>query len=330
LSQVANTVAADPSLLCRDLRFLLVPAGSALGPTLDPRIQSDFAGLYMTAPEGHSLGEFIHNPAGGSATLPHVPGDFEVPSGAFAHEGAAYVFYTTVTSRSAPDMKASYLARWSAPSPVAQPGLEILYAIDQRFDGAGALRGDFVNIAPQPSGEYLYLFGTGEYRASTVHLARKRLDSLGSAGGVERWDSATRTWLPAGSSASAAPIVAARGYGELSVRYFPALGRWMMLGVEYSGRAPRAIARFAERPEGPWSAVVVHDLADPLFQRSYCCAREDDCVGTQFLNCQHTGFYGGYLLPDAVVHADDSFTVAYLLSSFSPYGVELFSATFAP
>jgi len=199
----AAAIAKNPSLLCSDLRFLLVPDANAIGPTIDSTIQGDFAGAYMKAPQGHALGEYIHNPAGhGSSTFPQLPGDFEVPSGAFAHDGSIYVFYTTVTSPNALDMKGAYLAKWSAPSTSAQPGYDVLYAIDERFDGAGALRGDFINVAAAPAGNYVYLFGTGAFRASTVHLARKRLDSLATEGGIERWDDAANTWLAAGARLS--------------------------------------------------------------------------------------------------------------------------------
>ena len=44
-------------------------------------------------------------------------------------------------------------------------------------------------------------------------------------------------------------------------------------------------------------------------------------------NCDRTGFYGSYLLPGATTNGQ-SFTVAYTLSSFSPYNVALFVATF--
>jgi len=176
------------------------------------------------------------------------------------------------------------------------------------------MRSTSINIAAVADGDYVYLFGTGEYRASPVSLARKRLDALATAGGFDL---------------AAAPIIATPGYGETSVRYFAAIDRWMFLAEEQYAGANRIVARFADHAEGPWSdAIVVHDMADPAFRASYCCAVDNDCTGVAFMNCDKTGFYGTYLLPDLAVAADGSFTVTYTMSSFDPYDVALFQATF--
>src|SRR3569833_89366 len=97
-------------------------------------------------------------------------------------------------------MKASYLARWTTPSATAIPAYQILYSIDERFDGAGALGGDFINISAEVAGDYVYLFGTGVYRASPIPLARKRLATLDTPGGFERIDAATATWSATGGA----------------------------------------------------------------------------------------------------------------------------------
>jgi len=46
------------------------------------------------------------------------------------------------------------------------------------------------------------------------------------------------------------------------------------------------------------------------------------------MHCDRTGFYGTYLFPDVALHGDGSFTVTYTMSSFDPYNVALFTATF--
>jgi hypothetical protein len=320
----AAAIAANPSLLCNGLRVITLPPESSVGPTVDPTVVADFAGVAMTPPPGHAIGEYIRNPAGG--TFENLPGDFEVPSGAFAHAGSIYVFYTTVVGPSDITMKQSYLARWSVPSPTAIPAYDILYTVDQRFDANGPLGGHFTNIAAAPHGEHVYLFGTGEFRASPVHLARHRLDAL-AAPGIELFDPATGTWSQ--DAARTAPVFGPAGYGETSVRYFASIDRWMFVAEELTASSNRIVARFADRAEGPWSdAIVVHDMADPDFRQAHCCAETDNCQGTQFLHCDRTGFYGAYLLPDVIAHADGSFTATYSLSSFDPYNVALFSATF--
>jgi hypothetical protein len=299
-------VAATAADMCSNLKILsLAPA-----PHSDPSVVADFAGAAMAAPAGHTLGEYIRNPAGNpnGMLFPYLPGDFEVPSGAFSYGDSIYVFYTTVVSHDQPDMKASYLARWMNPDATGTPGYAIQYAIDERFDGSGALGGNFVNIAAEVAGDYVYLFGTGNYRMSPIYLARKRLDSLATPGGIEELGA----------------IVSAAGYGETSVRYFPEISRWVLLAEEQIGPQNRILAYTAADPMGPWSApIVVHDMADPNFRHTYCCAVDDQCEGTQMFNCDQTGFYGTYMFPTIAVNGSQ-FTLTYTMSSFAPYNVALF------
>jgi hypothetical protein len=88
------------------------------------------------------------------------------------------------------------------------------------------------------------------------------------------------------------------------------------------------VARFADRAVGPWDdTIVVHDMADAAFRGTYCCATENACVAPQFMNCSRTGFYGAYLFPRATLDGD-RFDIAFTLSSFDPYNVALFRASF--
>lgn len=315
-AQPYSAVAKDPSLLCSNLRFLLT--GGKTG-----NVQGDFAGTSMQPPPGHSISEFIHNPAGprGKNMFPNLPGDFEVPSGAFSFGGSIYVFYTTVNLDPF-EMRGSYLARWDTPSKGGKPDYRILYQVDQRFDSHGQLRGNFVNIAAMVDPPYVYLYGTGKYRASPVHLARKLLSTLDTPGGFESYDALTGTWGPA--DALAAPVVAMPGIGELSVQHFPAINRYVMMDAEPLG----IIARFADKPEGPWSTgVSVASMIDPLFALKYCCIN-NDCIGERLMNCDRAGFYGTYMLPDVIVNVDGSFSITFTMSTWDPYNVALMTAKF--
>jgi len=307
-------LAADPKTLCSNLAFLALAPQDSLGPTVDPSVQRDFAAGAMAAPAGGTLADYIHNPAGdrGQNQFPQLPGDFEVPTGGFSYGGALYLFYSTVQP-SPIEMKGSYLARWSAPSTTGLPNYEIQYHVDERFDGAGALHGDFINIAPVVEGDYVWLFGTGAYRASPVHLARKRLDALATPGGFERYDT---------------PVVADAAIGELSVRYFAAIDRWVMLDQETWNNRNLVVARFADAPDGPWSdRVIVAEMGDPVFAATYCCVN-NDCSGARLFNCDRAGFYGTYMLPEVATHADGSFTISFTMSTWDPYNVALMRATF--
>jgi hypothetical protein len=306
----ALAIASQPNLLCTNLRMLSLPASQSIGPSVNTAVQADFAGVYMSPPSGHAITEYIHNPSGGS--FANLPGDFEVPSGAFSYGDSIYIFYTTVVSRGDITMKGSYLARWSSPSSATAPAYQIQYAVDERFDTASPLHGHFINISAQVAGDYVYLFGTGEYRRSAIYVARKRLDQLATPGGFEELGT----------------IATTPGYGETSVRYFPEVQRWMLLAEELTPTSNRIVAAFADRAEGPWTQpMVVHDMGDAAFRTQYCCTSEDSCTGKQMFNCNKTGFYGTYLFPGVTTSGTD-FTVAYTMSSFSPYNVALFQTTF--
>ncbi len=309
----ATALAAAPERLCSGLQIITLPPAQSIGPQVDPSVIADFAGAAMTPPAGHAIAEFIHDPAGDSAhVFPNLPGDFEVPSGAFSSGDAIYVFYTTVTGPGDLAMTGSYLAKWSQPATSGPPSYQILYAVDERVDAGGALHGNFINIAAEVSGDYVYLFGTGDYRKSAVYLARKRLDALDTPGGFEELGM----------------IIPTAGYGETSVHYYPELGRWLLLAEESLPASNRIVAYLADAPQGPWGApIVVHDMADPVFRGTYCCAVDDQCDAPQMFDCDRTGFYGSYLFPTVIPRAT-GFTITYTLSSFAPYDVALFQTTF--
>jgi hypothetical protein len=310
----ADMIATNPELLCSDMRIISLPASQSVGPSLDPSIVADFAGAAMIAPPGDQLDTYIHYPAGdGNVSFPNLPGEFEVPSGGFAYDGSIYVFYTTVNSPSDLTMEASYLATWSQPSAGAMPVYQILYPVDERFDGNGALGGNFINISAEVSGDYVYLFGTGAFRASGIAIARKRLDSLATPGGFEQLGWVTGT----------------PGYGETSVRYYPEIGQWMLLAQQTAGFSYQVTAYFATSPEGPWSGpTTLLDSQDGTFRATYCCTTDDNCDGVQMFDCDRTAFYATYLMP-RLNRTQNSFTVTYTMSSFAPYNVALFQTTFS-
>lgn len=313
-----DTANADPSTLCSNLKFLLVSG------------KSDFAGAHMDPPAGRSIGDFIHNPAGprGKNAFPNLPGDFEVPSGAFSYKGSIYVYYTII-NHDPFEMRGSYLAKWESPSTSSTPNYKILYKVDERFDSNGPMRGDFINIAPVVYGDYVYLYGTGQYRKSSVSLARKPLANLETEGGYERYDSKTKAWIPVNQAGD--PVIVTPAGGEFSVVYFDEIRKFIALNSELGF----VHARFADAPEGPWSEPVsVVNMIDPGFAAKYCCFditnptnENAPCVGQQLLHCTKAGLYGSYLLPHVKVNADQSFEITFTVSTWDPYSVALMSAT---
>lgn len=323
LADVRNS----PETLCSNLRFIVGPTASSVGHSIDERIQGDFSFAWMHPPPGADISSYIHNPVGppGKNAFPNAPGDFEVPSGAFSYNGSIYLFYTTVDSPSNIEMKASYLARWAAPSPTTNPEYDILYSVDERFDDQGPLGGDFINIAPLVSGNYVYLYGTGKYRESAIALARKPLAKLSSPGGFERYDAKTKSWRYPARTGD--PIVNSTGAGELSVRFFPAIHRFVMMNQEFQGGENVITVRFASKPEGPWTdGTRIASMSQPEFWSKFCCA-DNDCSGDRIMNCDRAGYYATYMLPD-VTKRDGKFSIDFLVSTWDPYNVALMTATF--
>lgn len=328
------SMSADVATLCDALDFYVTADDPSVAHSTDPTILRDFAGSYMTAPAGGALADFIaQHPPG----FPNIPGTFEVPTGAIAVGGKAYVFYAGLVEKT-PATRAtlSYLARWDAPGASA-PGYQILYPIDRL--AAGALGGHFIQIAPVESAGMLYAFGTGDFRRSGIRLARKPIAQIDAAGGEELFDPTTRTWTAAASMSQSArdaiaPLVEGDdGVGELSVQWIEGAGVFLLMyqrelhGASGAITDNRVIVRVARAPEGPWSdAVTIVDMADPAFRAAHCC--DATCGPSQILHCDRAGLYGAYALPFAqVVPKEDllpTIDLPFLVSTWDPYDVVLF------
>ena len=83
-------------------------------------------------------------------------------------DGAAYLFYAG-RLETVPRYKATlgYLARWDDVG--GAPGYQIVRPVDALADGA--LGGRFIQTAAVVDDGFVWLFGTGDYRASGVSLA---------------------------------------------------------------------------------------------------------------------------------------------------------------
>ncbi|MGA2713461.1 MAG: hypothetical protein ABSG41_10185 [Bryobacteraceae bacterium] len=241
-----------------------------------------------------------------------------------------------------PVTSVSYLAAWKNPSSsgtangIAPTNYQVLARVDYSLDNTDTtscpskfptlcppltpagwqstapvppLAGHFVWVSTEPGPDgYLYLFGTGKFRASQIYLARfpaARVSTIGQCSSPPCYLSATpgfQIWtssLPSGSPRSpgwssnppsAAEIQGASPLsfpddttadaGQISVRFFSSLGfRGLWLMMETPNGNPKfdqkVIARWADSPAGPWSAaLVVFDMTTATGsqnQKLYCC-----------------------------------------------------------
>jgi len=241
-----------------------------------------------------------------------------------------------------PITSVSYLAVWKNPSPVgttnnvSPTSYQIISRVDYNLENTDTtlcpanfptlcppapppgwqstaptppLGGHFVWVTPVDGGDgYLYLFGTGKYRASNVYLARMPLTGIGSIGqcssppcylartpGFQIWTSSLPNGSPQTPGWSSSPPSAAEinnasplsfpddtmaDAGQISVRFFDTVGGsglWLMMSTPFGNPKfdQKVIARWANSPAGPWSnALVVFDVSNAngsQNQSLYCC-----------------------------------------------------------
>lgn len=266
--------------------------------------------------------------------------EYDVPLDAFSLDGRLYAFFTSDHFRGGRVMGRSVLARAGAGALAVDPGRR---RTASRFDYLGTLSDwRFLNVSVQRRGDQLYLWGSGGYRADELRLARVDLTAPGVATGlhagsgdaflaaVEYWAGAS--WSPA--EADARPLITPGAHGEVSVRWVPAVGRYLMLTM--SGPedpiGPAVVLRTAEHPEGPWSPRLklldwIADgmsHAEPANRFIKALADGSDPVGDAVFRGQANATGAAYApyVYDARLDGDD-LVMRYTLSTWNPYQVVL-------
>jgi hypothetical protein len=280
---------------------------------------------------------------GGGATM----GEYDVPLDAFIHDGRLYGFFSSNHGAQRQTMGRSILARCEeavlAPDPKRRR-----HPI--RFDTVATFSDwHFINVSVQlrpaaevpgcgRTGQVLLVWGTGAYRASEIRLAVLDAAALTrlsegqgrlapSELGVHYWDGAG--W--AEEESAAAPLFRPGAYGELSVRWIPAVGRYALLtATGPEDPAGNAITvRWADHPAGPWTSRlrlldwVATGMSPDPFTR-FIKASRDDQVAEALFSAQARGngaAYAPYLF-DSRRDGDD-LVLRYTLSTWNPYQVVL-------
>lgn len=203
----------------------------------------------------------------------------------------------------------------------------------------------FVNVSAVVEGDTLWLWGSGSYRADDLRLARVDLGSDAVRAALRgRWlprgGLPVQYWAGTGSGgprwsdaeADARPLFGPGAFGEISVRWSPEIGRWLLLtmpGPE-DPIGPAVTLRTASDPWGPWSprrrlldwvagGMAHHDAASRFIR-----AHDDDEVGDRIFSAQ-AGMTGAAYAPylfDTRLDGDD-LVIRYTLSTWNPYQVVL-------
>ena len=143
-------------------------------------------------------------------------------------------------------------------------------------------------------GTYVYAVGTPCGRFNGARVGRVAADKLAENTAWEYWDGAA--WMA--DRAQAAEVIKP-GVGEGSLVWNAGIGKWMYTTLNELALALEI--RFADRPEGPWSAPAV-------------LVRGSD----------YAQAYGAFMTPSWI--SDDGLTFYYVMSQFGPYNAYVMKA----
>jgi Domain of unknown function (DUF4185) len=229
----------------------------------------------------------------------------------------AYVFFATGWSEQLQRHSSSALTHTRAP---ASEPLQLDHV---------APSAKFINVSAIVEGEYVYIWGSGEFRKSDVYLARVRTNLLAERTAWEYF----RGWGALGplygpNEAQATPLVTAGCVGELSARKHQQLGLYLLA---YNCERPRAVfLRTASDPAGPYSAPI--ELFEPWRDGGYerfihgapFFSGHDDGLSDPGRDDHSGGEYAPYLVPQWFSEESPGvYGIVYTLSSWNPYQVHL-------
>lgn len=246
---------------------------------------------------------------------PSVPGisqaGLEVPSGGISIDGTMFVVFTTDHTE-ARKMGRSVMAA----SKDDGRTFKVVYELS---------RDKFINVSFVSRDGWLYLYGSGDYRNSSVCLARVKPSDVGVRSSLEYFsgrapDDQTR-W--SSREADAVTLFEHNVVGELSVTYLAPLTQYVML---YNSREPRGIVmRSSPSPTGPWLPAGV--LFDPrkdtaAGQFIYMPGRPGaDAIGDPNRSDKPGGEYGPFVMERYTTCAGDGCRLFYTMSTWNPYQV---------
>ena len=250
-------------------------------------------------------------------TVPGVrQGPFEVPSGGVSISDTMYVVFTTGhTGHSfGKVMERSVVAR----SHDDGQTFEVLYELS---------RDKFINVSFWSADGWLYLYGSGEYRKSSVYLARVNPADFGDRSNLRYFSGIGPDQQPQWSprEADAIPLFWHDVVGEFSVAYLEPVQRYVML---YNSSAPRGIMmRSAETPWGLWSEGTV--VFEPWRDNGYGhfihisakFERQRDALSDPGRGNEWGGEYGPYIMARFTSGFDGWCRIYYTMSTWNPYQV---------
>jgi hypothetical protein len=247
-------------------------------------------------------------------TVPGIKqGAFEVPSGGVSIAGTMYAVCTT-------DHSEKRAMGRSVTASSRDDGLtfKLLYELS---------RTKFINVSLWLTDGWLYIYGSGEYRKSSVCLARVKPADIGDRSKLGYYSGTGANGQPRWSSKEADAVVLFRHdeFGEFSVSYLEPVKRYVML---YNAGEPRGITmRSAEVPWGPWSKGII--VFDPWRDNGYGhfmhisakFKEKRDALSDPKREDEWGGEYGPYIIARFTSGSDGRCRIYYTMSIWNPYQV---------
>ena len=258
----------------------------------------------------------FHRGRGNRWIPPSVPGirqgGLEVPSGGISIEGTMFVVFTTDHTE-VKKMGRSVMAS----SKDDGRTFKVLYELS---------RDKFINVSFVSQDGWLYLYGSGDYRNSSVSLARVKPSEIGVRSSLEYFGGSAPNGQARWSSreADAVTLFDHNVVGELSVTYLAPLAQYVML---YNSREPRGIVmRSSSLPTGSWLPGGVlfdprRDQGDRPFMYMPGQSGGGDKVGDPNRRDQPGGEYGPFIMERYTNCTGDRCRLYYTMSTWNPYQV---------
>jgi hypothetical protein len=265
--------------------------------------------------------DFLRDNKGSWLSL-DVPGvrlaEFEVPTHGVSIGGKMYVLFTTDHSQKK-TMGRSVLAA------SADGGRHFRKLYDLSTTR-------FINVAFWQVDPWLYIFGSGDYRKSSVCLARVRQADIENKAAVEYFTGLSREGSPRWSKYEddAVTLFSHNVVGELSVAYCGPLNQYVML---YNSTEPRGIVmRSAKEPWGKWSDATV--IFDPWKDKGYGhfmhisekSRPTADKLSDPGRDNEWGGEYGPFIMARYTTGEAGKCRIYFTMSTWNPYQVVVMQA----
>lgn len=250
-------------------------------------------------------------------TVPGIKqGAFEIPSGGISIAGAIFVVCTTDhTEKKVMGRSVLAVSRDHGRT------FRMLYELSST---------KFINVAFWSTDDWLYIYGSGNYRKSNVCLARVKPVHLNDNSKLEYFIGVGTQGHPRWSprQADAIALFQQPQIGEFSVSYLKPVKRYVML---YNASEPRGITmRSAEMPWGRWSAGSV--IFDPGRDNGYGhfmhVKSKADGLSDPHRAAEFGGEYGPYIISRYTGETGGHTRIYYTMSTWNPYQVMVMQSDF--